>query len=294
MGVLAASMTAAMLLSTSAQAQLPGDPQLGDFASSPYSGGTVNLGGTSGIHAFIFDLDGSQVVPPVPTPATGSARVRLNEGQLTVTVDNASFDSLLGNPTGAYIRGPAPPGSNAPTILPLLVGGGTSGTFWITDAPVTPAQAQDMIGGLTYIEVETDLYPAGEIRGQIGCGISAQTTTVVRNGTGVNPISFVEVSPPHMAAFWETTVDIVTPGAIASALVLAEGGPITVPVSGTLHGELLILPPFMPVDIKFGSHSIEVPNACGLVGRTFWTQAVTYKAGDIQLTNALDITIGTY
>jgi hypothetical protein len=294
LGVLAAPLIVAMLLSTSAQAQAPGDPQSGAFASSPYSSGRTNVASTSGIHAFIFDLDGSQVVPPVPTPATGSARVRLNERQLTVTVDNASFDSLLGNPTGAYIRGPAPPGSNAPSTLTLMISGGTSGTFWITDAPVTPAQAYDMIGGLTYIEIETDLYPAGEIRGQIGCDPSVQTTTVIRNGTGVNPVSFLETSPPHMGAVWQTTVDIATPGALASVLFVGMGGAITVPINGVIHGEVLILPPFFPEDIAFGIHNIEVPNACGLVGQTYRAQAATYKAGDIQLTNALDFTIGTY
>ena len=122
-------------------------------------------------------------------------------------------------------------------------------------------------------------------------------STVFRNGGGTNPATFQPVTAPEVGNTWQTTIDIVTPGAIASILQIAEGGASQgIFLSGLVNGELLILPPFGSglLNVAAGSHAIPIPEDFTLVNQTFSTQGATFVPGHIQLTNALDITFGTF
>ena len=116
-------------------------------------------------------------------------------------------------------------------------------------------------------------------------------SSAVRNGSGANPLGFLEVSPPILARFWDTTVDIASQGAMLSMVSIGLGGS----ASGafTRFGEALCLPPYTPPDLGMGSHSIPLPGDVFLIGRGFCAQAATVSPGRIQLLNAIDITLGT-
>ena len=119
------------------------------------------------IITYNFSLDGLQEVPPVATPATGSATVVLNDVTGAVTV-SGTYTDLIGTVTASHIHAPAAPGVNAGVILALTVAppGGTSGT--ITGAgTLSPANVANMLAGLTYINVHSSFRPGGEIRGQV-------------------------------------------------------------------------------------------------------------------------------
>jgi MYXO-CTERM domain-containing protein len=119
---------------------------------------------------FTASLDGTQEVPPNPSPGTGMGVVDLNNAMdsISVTLD---WQDLLAGATSATIN-EAPPGSTGPIIFSLALGSGagtTSGSidpspqvFSITPAEVTALQAGDL-----YVEVATSQFPAGEIRGQL-------------------------------------------------------------------------------------------------------------------------------
>jgi hypothetical protein len=115
------------------------------------------------ISIFTAQLDSVQEVqtPPVVSPATGFGTVVLNDAQNRITV-NLSFSGLLAEQTEAHIHGPAAPGSNAPIIIPLPLGQITN-----LDLPISSAHAGFLNADLTYFNVHTALFPAGEIRGQI-------------------------------------------------------------------------------------------------------------------------------
>ena len=121
---------------------------------------------------------------------------------------------------------------------------------------------------------------------------TAQSLCSSRNGSGVNPNGFACVNDPVIGTNWNTTVDIVTPAAAASAVRVFGGGPLSGVPFG--FGELLCAPPFLVTDFSAGSHSIPIPNLAALVGLTFCTQAVTISSAPVQfqLQNAIDITIG--
>jgi len=128
------------------------------------------------------------------------------------------------------------------------------------------------------------------------CAAEAAAGSTARNGGGGNPLGFVEVVPAVVGSTWDTLVDVATPGALASLVVVAKGGPTSgILLSGPLHGELLCLPPFLPADVAAGAHSIPIPDDCSLVGRTLSTQAATVApGGSIALNNALDVTLGSF
>jgi hypothetical protein len=113
----------------------------------------------------VTKMDGSQETPPVPTPGTGTFDgVRTAPNQLSYTY---TWMDLLGLGTAAHIH-KAPPGVPGPIVVPLTSPSGHSGS--ITDtATVDPVLLDDICAhpGDYYVNVHTDLYPAGEIRGQL-------------------------------------------------------------------------------------------------------------------------------
>ncbi len=126
------------------------------------------------------------------------------------------------------------------------------------------------------------------------CPFPASTTP--RNGSGINPVGFFEVSPAIMGGSWDTVVDIGTPGALSSVVAICTGGPTSgIVLTGNVHGEVLCLAPFLKLDSSLtGNHSIPVPLDCAFAGITVWAQAATIKPQDIALNNALDVTVGSF
>jgi hypothetical protein len=128
------------------------------WASSP-AVGTI-------IHYTVF-LDGAQ--DSVPTPATGEALLTLDDVADTLFVD-LTYSGLTTPATNAHIHCCAPPGVAAPVVIPFVpagfVTGLTSGQFVATFA-LTPLLVGDIKSGLSYINIHTTDFPAGEIRGQI-------------------------------------------------------------------------------------------------------------------------------
>lgn len=108
------------------------------------------------------ELSGKNEVPPHEGPATGMAEATLDteSGAFSWKV---TYSDLSGPPIGAHIHGPVQAGNNAGIMIP----------FEKTDSPiegsmtVTPAQARDILAGLTYVNIHTQQHPGGELRGQL-------------------------------------------------------------------------------------------------------------------------------
>jgi hypothetical protein len=113
-------------------------------------------------------LDGAQ--DSVPTPAAGNATLVLDTLGATLDV-NLTYSGLLAPATNAHIHCCAPPGANGPVIIPFIpagfVTGNTSGNFSHLFTGLTPTLIADIESGLSYVNIHSTLFPAGEIRGQI-------------------------------------------------------------------------------------------------------------------------------
>jgi hypothetical protein len=127
------------------------------------SGGTG--GGNANVSTFNMSLTSSQEVPVNTSTATGNVQVMLNRTTGAVTV-TGSFSGLTSNATVAHIHGPAAVGMTAPPLITLTVPPSQSGTVTGTGT-MDNVQMNDMLGGMTYVNVHSTTYPEGEIRAQV-------------------------------------------------------------------------------------------------------------------------------
>jgi len=151
------------------------------LASSLLAGGSAFArGNDSGA-----TLSGAQEVPPADTAASAKARVKFDKGYTRVEVD-IEIKGLVGGFTRSHFHC-ARPSANGPIVLGLIDPGPLSfdgkrisGTLTNADfsgadcvattgRPITniAALAFAIRDGLIYLNVHTDAFPAGEIRGQV-------------------------------------------------------------------------------------------------------------------------------
>jgi len=121
---------------------------------------------TAGVDAtsaelYIAKLNGAQVVPSNASPATGLVILRQSLSGLSASV-SLSFSGLGSAETAAHVHGPAAAGANAPSFANL-----PNGQFVNFPITLTAPQANDLGGGLQYVDVHTTGSPNGEIRGQL-------------------------------------------------------------------------------------------------------------------------------
>lgn len=112
-------------------------------------------------------IDGAQANAGAGTgsPATGFAAMTLDD-TTNLFSWNISWSGLLGNETVMHFHGPALPGQNAGVQVNFGAISGISSPS-IGSTSISAAQATDLLAGLWYINIHTDLFPGGEIRGQV-------------------------------------------------------------------------------------------------------------------------------
>jgi hypothetical protein len=147
-------------------------------------------------------LLGSNEVPPTGSPGTGSATFTLAGTMLTI---NESFTGLEAPATAAHIHCCGPVGVNEVVAVPFTpFPNATSGTFnatvdltlagtynpaFITQEGGTVALAESgflaaLNTGNTYANIHDNIFPGGEIRGQIAF-LTPEPGTLLLLGTGM-------------------------------------------------------------------------------------------------------------
>jgi hypothetical protein len=116
-------------------------------------------------------LNGTQEVPPNASTGVGGAAFSLNTttGTMVSAVTIPSTTPLTSPLTSATINQGAP-GQIGPILHNLTVStvlGQTSGSFTDIWTGITPAQITALVTGNAYINITSNAFPAGEIRGQI-------------------------------------------------------------------------------------------------------------------------------
>ncbi len=169
--------------------------------------GLVVLGAASSSQALIWGfsapiIDGFQEVPPSGSHAYGSASFTINDqtwvvtGSMTTT--GLPFRLPTGGPnvTGAHLHAPAGPGQNAPVVFDLIANaiGGTpvdlpGGITLYAWSGVLDGDRQGVLSALIedfgYINVHSNAFPGGEIRGQIEChGVVPEPATIAALSLG--------------------------------------------------------------------------------------------------------------
>ncbi len=115
---------------------------------------------------FYATLGGAYEVPPVDTRGNGWMKAtyrpatRVLEYQLVVS-------GLSGPVTMAYLHGPARIDQVAPQVAPINVPFVADRSIVRDGVTLTAQQADEVMAGLWYVNVRTDRFPDGEIRGQL-------------------------------------------------------------------------------------------------------------------------------
>jgi len=126
--------------------------------SVPASAAIINL---------TASIDGNQEVPPTGSPGTGTGIITLDDVTNLLSW-NITYSGLTGTPTVSHFHGPAPVGINAGVQVDIVANsGGSIASPMVGSATITNPQVADLLGGLWYINIHSDLFPAGEIRGQV-------------------------------------------------------------------------------------------------------------------------------
>jgi hypothetical protein len=116
--------------------------------------------GSGGGKTVNVTLSGTEEVPPASTAGSGS-------GSFTVGADGSVSGSVRTSGvagTMAHIHRGAK-GQNGPVIIPLQKSGDTYSAP--AGAKLTEAQRQDFRAGNLYVNVHSDRYKGGEVRGQL-------------------------------------------------------------------------------------------------------------------------------
>ena len=110
-------------------------------------------------------------MPPALVPASTTSRkssTTSGTGTLIATYNTdskkltwtAQASGLTGPASAAHLRGPAPAGKNAGMMVPIPLS--PEGSAMLNDA-----QAKALMDGEIYVNVNTEAYPGGELRGQL-------------------------------------------------------------------------------------------------------------------------------
>jgi hypothetical protein len=139
----------------------------------------VSLGAAATEHSFKAELSGSNVIPPVKTMTKGEATFMPGKDGKNLTYKLTVKD--VENVTAAHIHD-GTPGKNGPPVAMLFAGPKKTGKFSgvLSEGTITGRKLMTSLKGKSidslikmikdgkaYVNVHTEKYPEGEIRGQI-------------------------------------------------------------------------------------------------------------------------------
>jgi hypothetical protein len=106
-------------------------------------------------------MNEAQETPPTGSPATGTIKVLVDTAANTLTYQ-INVVGLVNTETAAHIHGMAPPGVPAGILYALPLGNTKTGVINYLES-----EEPGILSGQTYVNVHTNVFGGGEIRGQI-------------------------------------------------------------------------------------------------------------------------------
>lgn len=111
---------------------------------------------------FTIEANAAQEVHAVTSPGTGAGWLQLDTDTNAIQW-SFIYSNLTGPVTGAHFHGPADVGVNGPALIAL---DGSSSPM-MDSTIIDNTMKMQLLAGDWYINLHTDAYPQGEIRGQL-------------------------------------------------------------------------------------------------------------------------------
>lgn len=123
--------------------------------------------------------------------------------------------------------------------------------------------------------------------------VSEVAHSVVRNGSGVNPLLLIETQPARLGGLWAASLVSLTPSGLRKPTLLFTSLALLGPVPSPF-GEQLIDPDRLigPPQSGFGGHIALVPPEPSLAGLKLYVQGAILEGRRATLSNALEVTVG--
>jgi hypothetical protein len=179
---------------------------------------------------FRASLDGTEETPPNASTATAWSTFVLNpDNTITYFVNNQGLSGIA-----AHIHEGAP-GVSGPIIFPLM---GGPDIYSGTTVALTPTEVTKLRTNQYYVNVHTNAFQAGEIRGQIGPSpvnygarlIGAEETPPT--GSNATGDAVFTVNPDNTITYLVTTTGLMGTAAHIHTGGVGISGPITFPLMG--------------------------------------------------------------
>ena len=124
---------------------------------------TVSRPAQAGTKNAVALMTGGQEVPPTTSAASGIAYLYVDaQSRLCYSITTTKLDG--GNEITSHVHGPAGPGQSANPLFTIPETGVTKNGCV---GPLTKSNKQDLQKGRLYLNIHTQDFPGGEIRGQI-------------------------------------------------------------------------------------------------------------------------------
>ena len=130
------------------------------FALAALALGLLALPAQADVEIYTASLSGANEVPPNASTATGSCELSVDTNTLEANY-SIEFSGLSTAQTGAHFHN-APAGANGGVVFALPLGSPINGTW-----NMLQADYDQLAAGNIYLNVHTEMYPGGEIRGQL-------------------------------------------------------------------------------------------------------------------------------
>jgi hypothetical protein len=158
--------------------------------------------GQATIHTFtVASIDGVQETPANGSVSTGMGTFTLDDST-GVASFNITHNCCASGEIAAHVHGPAAPGVPAGILYFLPPGSPKVGN----SPALSPAQQADMLNNLHYVNIHSNAFPNGEIRGQIindnpPPTTSTTTSTTLPPNVQLKPSKVLLVKNPPAGAF---------------------------------------------------------------------------------------------
>ncbi|GGW95629.1 CHRD domain-containing protein [Alteromonas halophila] len=178
---------------------------------------------------YSVSLSGHQEVPAVDVMTMAAAMVEIDEDlpAFRITLDA----SMVENANAAHVHD-GDIGMNGDVAFPLTASG--DGEFVLEQTMLTPELLEDLTSGEWYLNVHTDAYPSGEVRGQIVADTTAVVTFPISGAQSV--LATDSMAMGYGYALYDTTSDSVMLTAVTEGIDDATAAHIHTGYAGETGG----------------------------------------------------------